>query len=242
VHFGRTGARLGKSGHHHQPGDQGRSGRRQRQSRPALHGKKNHGRRAHQVLDQCRPDARRLPRPFALGTRGNQGYRLFRGRRSDRLSDLWDFGRAGGGFYFLLRHRISGVLGFTAQRGVYRRAGAAAGLLKPTLRFSTRFLVLGMTLAGDGRRGLHTGAGKARGHVLRAFLFLRKKRGREMALTLTITDVDLGLDLLYAFGTVAVSGNYPSGGDTVDWTTLKGSTAASGKLWTAACKTRRSGR
>ena len=51
-----------------------------------------------------------------------------------------------------------------------------------------------------------------------------------MALTLTITDVDLGLDLLYIFGTVAVSGNYPSGGDTVDWTTLKGQYGRFGQI------------
>jgi len=43
-----------------------------------------------------------------------------------------------------------------------------------------------------------------------------------MALTITITDVDVGLDLLYVFGSVVVSGNYPAGGDAVDWTTLKG--------------------
>ena len=41
-----------------------------------------------------------------------------------------------------------------------------------------------------------------------------------MAVTLTLTDVDPGTTQLYAFGTVQLSGNYPSGGDTVDWTQL----------------------
>jgi hypothetical protein len=41
-----------------------------------------------------------------------------------------------------------------------------------------------------------------------------------MAVTLTLTDVDPGGTQLYVFGSVALSGNYPTGGDTVDWTTL----------------------
>jgi hypothetical protein len=41
-----------------------------------------------------------------------------------------------------------------------------------------------------------------------------------MAVTLTLTDVDPGTTQLYAFGTVALSGTYPSGGDTIDWTQL----------------------
>src|SRR5258707_8039580 len=41
-----------------------------------------------------------------------------------------------------------------------------------------------------------------------------------MAVTLTLTDVDPGTTQLYAFGTVALSGSYPSGGDTIDWTQL----------------------
>jgi hypothetical protein len=41
-----------------------------------------------------------------------------------------------------------------------------------------------------------------------------------MAVTLTLTDIDPGTTQLYAFGTVALSGNYPSGGDTLDWTQL----------------------
>lgn len=51
-----------------------------------------------------------------------------------------------------------------------------------------------------------------------------------MALTMTITDVDIGLNLLYVFGTVAVSSNYPSGGDAVDWTTLKGQNGRFGQI------------
>ena len=41
-----------------------------------------------------------------------------------------------------------------------------------------------------------------------------------MSVTLTLTDVDPGGTQIYAFGTVALSGNYPSGGDAVDWTQL----------------------
>ena len=41
-----------------------------------------------------------------------------------------------------------------------------------------------------------------------------------MAVTLTLTDIDPGTTQLYAFGTVQLSGNYPSGGDTIDWTQL----------------------
>lgn len=59
---------------------------------------------------------------------------------------------------------------------------------------------------------------------------MRGEKGREMALTLTVTDVDLGLNLLYVFGSVAVSGNYPTGGDTVDWTTLKGQYGRFGQI------------
>src|SRR4029077_8384936 len=54
-----------------------------------------------------------------------------------------------------------------------------------------------------------------------------------MAVTLTLTDVDPGGTQIYAFGTVQLSGTYPTGGDTVDWTQLirqvavRGETAAS---------------
>lgn len=41
-----------------------------------------------------------------------------------------------------------------------------------------------------------------------------------MAVTLTLTDLDPGITQIYCFGTVKFSGNYPSGGDTVDWTSL----------------------
>jgi hypothetical protein len=41
-----------------------------------------------------------------------------------------------------------------------------------------------------------------------------------MAVTLTVTDVDPGGSQIYVFGTVTLSGNYPTGGDAVDWTTL----------------------
>jgi hypothetical protein len=41
-----------------------------------------------------------------------------------------------------------------------------------------------------------------------------------MALVLTILDVDAAADNLYVFGTVAVSGSYATGGDTLDFTTV----------------------
>jgi hypothetical protein len=41
-----------------------------------------------------------------------------------------------------------------------------------------------------------------------------------MSVTLTLTDVDPGGTQIYAFGTVVLAGNYPTGGDTVDWTQL----------------------
>ncbi len=50
-----------------------------------------------------------------------------------------------------------------------------------------------------------------------------------MAVTLTVTDVDPGGSQIYVFGTVALSGNYPAGGDTVDWTTLVRQAGKSGE-------------
>jgi hypothetical protein len=50
-----------------------------------------------------------------------------------------------------------------------------------------------------------------------------------MSVTLTLTDVDPGGTQIYAFGTVLLSGNYPTGGDTVDWTQLVGQIAARGE-------------
>src|ERR1700684_3351856 len=50
-----------------------------------------------------------------------------------------------------------------------------------------------------------------------------------MSVTLTLTDVDPGGTQIYAFGTVVLSGTYPSGGDTVDWTQLVGQLAVRGE-------------
>ena len=50
-----------------------------------------------------------------------------------------------------------------------------------------------------------------------------------MAVTLTLTDVDPGTTQLYAFGTVTLSGTYPTGGDTIDWTQLAKQIAARGQ-------------
>jgi len=50
-----------------------------------------------------------------------------------------------------------------------------------------------------------------------------------MSVTLTLTDVDPGGTQIYAFGTVVLSGTYPSGGDTVDWTQLIRQTGVRGE-------------
>ncbi len=50
-----------------------------------------------------------------------------------------------------------------------------------------------------------------------------------MSVTLTLTDVDPGTTQLYAFGTVTLSGTYPSGGDTIDWTQLAKQIAVRGQ-------------
>ena len=50
-----------------------------------------------------------------------------------------------------------------------------------------------------------------------------------MAVTLTLTDVDPGTTQLYAFGTVTLSGTYPTGGDTLDWMQLAKQIAGRGQ-------------
>ncbi len=50
-----------------------------------------------------------------------------------------------------------------------------------------------------------------------------------MAVILTLTDVDPGTTQLYAFGTVTLSGTYPTGGDTLDWTQLAKQIAGRGQ-------------
>jgi hypothetical protein len=52
---------------------------------------------------------------------------------------------------------------------------------------------------------------------------------KTMAVTLTLTDVDPGTTQLYAFGTVTLSGTYPTGGDTLDWTQLAKQIAGRGQ-------------
>jgi len=44
-----------------------------------------------------------------------------------------------------------------------------------------------------------------------------------------LTDVDPGTTQLYAFGTVTLSGTYPTGGDTLDWTQLAKQIAGRGQ-------------
>jgi hypothetical protein len=48
-----------------------------------------------------------------------------------------------------------------------------------------------------------------------------------MALAINITSIDFGGDNLYVFGTLVASGNYSSGGDTLDFTTVANQIGAS---------------
>jgi len=48
-----------------------------------------------------------------------------------------------------------------------------------------------------------------------------------MALSITITDIDAGADNICVFGTLAASGSYSTGGDTLDFTTVGSQIAAS---------------
>ena len=55
-----------------------------------------------------------------------------------------------------------------------------------------------------------------------------------MALAITITDVDTGTGNIYVFGTITPSGNYSTGGDTLDFTTVAsriGASQAPVQLW-----------
>ena len=48
-----------------------------------------------------------------------------------------------------------------------------------------------------------------------------------MSLAITIIDVDAAADNVYVFGTLTASGNYSTGGDTLDFTTVAPQVAAS---------------
>jgi hypothetical protein len=51
-----------------------------------------------------------------------------------------------------------------------------------------------------------------------------------MSVTLSVTDVDLGVGLIYVFGTTTLSGTYPTGGDSVDWTSIKSQIGFEGQI------------
>ena len=51
-----------------------------------------------------------------------------------------------------------------------------------------------------------------------------------MSVTLSVTDIDLGVGLIYVFGTVTLAGTYPTGGDTVDWTSIKSQLGFEGQI------------
>jgi hypothetical protein len=48
-----------------------------------------------------------------------------------------------------------------------------------------------------------------------------------MSLAITINSVDTGADNVYVFGSLSVSGNYSTGGDTLDFTTVPSQIPAS---------------
>jgi len=48
-----------------------------------------------------------------------------------------------------------------------------------------------------------------------------------MPLAITVIDVDAGADNIYIFGSLTASGNYSTGGDTLDFTTIAPQVAAS---------------
>jgi len=55
-----------------------------------------------------------------------------------------------------------------------------------------------------------------------------------MSVTLTVTDIEVGNQIVEVFGTVAVASNYPTGGDTVDWTALFGQQSVRGQIVTTS--------
>src|SRR5690242_7887326 len=44
--------------------------------------------------------------------------------------------------------------------------------------------------------------------------------GKSMSIALAVTDVDASGTIITVYGTVTPSGNYATGGDTLDWTTI----------------------
>ena len=109
LHQRRAGTRLGKSGHHGFADRQGRAGRPRERPRHALLRKENDVRHSDQIFGERRSDARGFPRSVALGPRGDEGHRLLRGGRADRVPDLRRERRHLRVVHLLLRHRISGV-------------------------------------------------------------------------------------------------------------------------------------
>lgn len=53
-----------------------------------------------------------------------------------------------------------------------------------------------------------------------------------MAITINITQVQENLDSVEVIGTLTLSGNYTTGGDTIDWTTAAGAQTANGRIFT----------
>lgn len=53
-----------------------------------------------------------------------------------------------------------------------------------------------------------------------------------MPIAITLTQIQEGLDGVELVGTLAFSGNYPAGGDTLDWTTVAGLSTSNGRVFT----------
>lgn len=53
-----------------------------------------------------------------------------------------------------------------------------------------------------------------------------------MSLAINVTQIQEGLDGVEVFGLLTPSGNYPTGGDTLDWTTVAGANSANGRVFT----------
>ena len=51
-------------------------------------------------------------------------------------------------------------------------------------------------------------------------------------LAINITQVQENTDGVEVFGTLTLSGNYPTGGDTIDWTTVIGAATENGRIFT----------
>jgi hypothetical protein len=57
------------------------------------------------------------------------------------------------------------------------------------------------------------------------------EKGATQMITINITKLEFGTDEVDVGGTLTFSGNYPAGGDTIDWTTVIGFGADNGRVF-----------